>query len=145
MNASTSDPREDPQWELVRAAARSVVPTPPGLIARVFRSVQGVRGRLSSSSLELSWDGDRLSITERALVLLTRRLGIEISQSIGGLHISAVAMDENELQVLVTVHYGIAAIEAAEALRTRLSEELVKQVGAETPPISVHIIDVHSR
>jgi hypothetical protein len=42
---TVEDPRDDPRWELVRAAARRPVPTPYGLLARVLNSVQGVRGR----------------------------------------------------------------------------------------------------
>jgi len=142
MNTSTSDPREDPQWELVRAAAKRPVPTPAGLVSRVFRSVQGVRGRLLSSPLELEVDGDRLSVTERTLVLLTRRLTQEEGQELGGIHLSAVALDQDELQVLVTIDYGVSAVDTAETLRTNVSRELIKQLGTSAPPVNVHVIDV---
>lgn len=48
----SDDPREDPRWELVRAAAKRPVPTPPGLVERVLRSVGGVRGRLTAEPVE---------------------------------------------------------------------------------------------
>lgn len=38
----SDDPREDPCWEQVRAAADLPVPTPPGLVERVLRSVGGL-------------------------------------------------------------------------------------------------------
>jgi hypothetical protein len=140
---TTYDPRDDPRWELVRAAARRPVPTPYGLIARVLRSVHGVRGRLRAEPMELPLDGDLLRIGERTLVLLARRLGAELARSIGGVQVAAVAMEDNGLEVLAIVRYGIAADEAAERLRARLREALGAQIGAAAPPVNVHIVDVH--
>ncbi len=127
----------------MRAAARSTVSTPPGLIARVLRSVNGVRGRLLAGQIDLPLDGDRLRVSERVLVLLARRLGAELGRAIGGVHISAVAMEADGLQVLATVRYGVAADEAAASLRARLRDALTAQLGAVPPPVNVHIVDVH--
>ncbi|WP_158894374.1 hypothetical protein [Amycolatopsis anabasis] len=143
MSTDGPDPRDDPRWELVRAAARRPVPTPYGLITRVLRSVQGVRGRLLAEPFELPLDGDRLRIGERVLVLLARRLGAELGRAIGGVHVSAVALEQNGLEVLATVRYGVAADEAAESLRHLLGEALAAQIGAGAPPVNVHIVDVH--
>ncbi|SFQ60222.1 hypothetical protein SAMN05421810_110150 [Amycolatopsis arida] len=137
------DPRDDPRWELVRAAARVPVPTPPGLIARVLRSVHGVRGRMTAVPLRIPQDGGLLTVSERAVVLLARRLGAELGRALGGVHVSAVAMEQGVLEVLLTVRYGVAAGEAAERLRVRLHEALAAQLGGAAPPVNVHIADVH--
>ncbi|WP_216205529.1 hypothetical protein [Amycolatopsis aidingensis] len=136
------DPRQDPRWGLVEAAARVPVPTPPGLISRVLRSVHGLRGRRLADPLELEQEGGRLHVGERALVLFTRTLGSELGARLG-VHISAVALEPTGLEVLLTVRYGIAANEAAETLRGRLREALVAEFGPAAPPVSVHIADVH--
>jgi hypothetical protein len=140
----TDDPLRDPQWDLVRAAAGTPVPTPPGLVARVLRSVHGVRGTLLAEPLEYQQEHGRLQIGERALVLLTRRLGKELGASIGDVHVSAVGLEPDGLDVLVTVRYGVAATDVAARLRTRLTQALHAVVGPEVPTVNVHIADVHT-
>jgi hypothetical protein len=142
---AADDPWHDPQWDLVRATAHTTVPTPPGLVARVLRSINGVRGRAFSKPLEFPLDGDRLQVAERVVVLLARRLGAEIGREIGGVHLSAVALEENGLQVLVTVDYGVVADKAAALLNSRLGTALTDQLGAQVPPVNVHVVDVHPR
>lgn len=137
------DPREDPRWDLVRAASRVPVPTPPGLIARVLSSVRGARGHLHAEPLEIQQRGGMLRISERAVVMLARRLGADIGARVGGVHVSAVAMEGGGLEVLLTVRYGVPATEAAEALRRQLGERLAEQLGRPGPPVNVHIADVH--
>jgi hypothetical protein len=137
------DPRDDPRWELVRAAARTTVPTPPGLVARVLNSVHGLRGQLLSTPIEIPFDGGRLRVSEWVIVQIARRLGAEIATELDGVHVSAVALEADGLQVLIAVRYGVAAGEAAALLRTRLHEGLTDQFGAATPPVHVHIVDVH--
>ncbi|MCU1682428.1 MAG: hypothetical protein JWQ81_3167 [Amycolatopsis sp.] len=137
------DPRQDPQWDLVRAAARATVPTPPGLIARVLRSIGGVRGTTSAKPLEFEVDGDRVRVDERVVVLLARRLGADLGREIGGVHLSAVALEDIGLQVLITVGYGVVADKAAALLSTRLRAALTKQLGEPAPPVHVHVVDVH--
>ncbi|WP_116041070.1 hypothetical protein [Amycolatopsis palatopharyngis] len=137
------DPRDDPRWDLVRAAARAPVPTPPGLIARVLSSVRGVRGRLLAEPLELRQQGGMLRISERVVVILARKLGADIGAEVGGVHVSAVAMEDGGLEVLLTVRYGVPAAEAADALRRRLGEKLAEHLGRPGPPVNVHIADVH--
>lgn len=140
---SPGDPLDDPRWELVRAVARTTVPTPPGLVARVLKSVQGVRGHRLASGLEIPFESGRLRIGERVIVLLARRLGTELARKLGGVHIAAVALEGDDLQVLVTVRYGVAAGEAAGALRSGLHEALTEQLGTPAPSVHVHIVDVH--
>lgn len=137
------DPRNDPRWDLVRAAARAPVPTPPGLIARVLSSVRGVRGRLLAEPLELRQHGGTLRISEKVIVLLARKLGADIGAEVGGIHVSAVAMEDGGLEVLLTVRYGVPAAEAADTLRRRLGETLADHLGRPAPPVNVHIADVH--
>lgn len=138
----SDDPREDPRWELVRAAANRPVPTPPGLVERVLRSVGGVRGRLTSEAVELPSEGGKTEVSERALVLVTRRLAADLGRELGGLHVAAVAVEDGVLQVLVTVRYGVEAV-TAELLRRRLVESLARQLGSAPPAVDVHIVDVH--
>jgi hypothetical protein len=137
------DPRDDPRWELVRAAARTTVPTPPGLVARVLQSVQGLRGQTTSEPIEVAFDGGRLRVSGRVVVLIARRLGTELARELDGVHVSAVALEADGLQVLITVRYGVAAREAATLLRARLRDGLTDQLGAAAPPVHVHIVDVH--
>ncbi|PRX51337.1 hypothetical protein B0I33_101490 [Prauserella shujinwangii] len=137
------DPLDDPQWEWVRATARAPVPTPPGLIERVLRSVHGVRGGLPAEPLEIAQEGGRLRVGERAVVLLTRRLGADLAARIGGLHVSAVAFEAGVLEVVVTVEYGLGADTAAETLRIRLQAALRAELGPAAPAVNVHIADVY--
>jgi uncharacterized alkaline shock family protein YloU len=95
--------------------------------------------------VEIELDGDRVAIAERTLVLLTRKIGQEIGAELGGIQVSAVAMELGELEVLIVVDYGIVAADAAEILRRGVRRELTKQIGAGVPPINVHVIDVRSR
>jgi hypothetical protein len=137
------DPRDDPRWELVRAAARTTVPTPPGLVNRVLRSVRGVRGQFPTEPIDLPFEGGRLRVSERVVVVIARRLGAELARELDGVHVSAVALEAGGLQVLITVRYGVAAEEAAALLGTRLRDGLDALLGAPAPPVHVHIVDVH--
>lgn len=144
MSTAQEDPRHDPRWQLVRAVSRTAVPTPPGLVDRVLRSVRGARGGLGEP-LEYDQEGGRLRVSERALVVLARRLGWEIAQELGGVHLSAVALESGQLQVLTTVRYGIAADEIADRLRQRLHTALTAELGGPVPALNVHVVDVHPR
>ncbi|ANN16730.1 hypothetical protein SD37_14395 [Amycolatopsis orientalis] len=138
----SEDPRDDPRWEQVRAAASRPVPTPPGLVERVLRSVGGVRGRHTTSPLDLPSAGGKTQVSERALVLMTRRLAAEIGRDLGGVYVSAVALEDEVLQVLVTVRFGVEAA-AADVLRHRVTEALTRQLGSAPPAVNVHVVDVH--
>ncbi|MER7860168.1 hypothetical protein ABTX61_13765 [Amycolatopsis japonica] len=138
----SEDPRDDPRWQQVRAAASRPVPTPPGLVERVLRSVGGVRGGHTTAPLDLPSSGGKTQVSERALVLMTRSLAAEIGRELGGVHVSAVALEEDVLQVLVTIRFGIEA-GVAELLRHRLGAALSGQLGSAPPTINVHVVDVH--
>ncbi|RZQ61351.1 hypothetical protein [Amycolatopsis suaedae] len=138
-----SDPRQDPHWELVRAAAHQVVRTPPGLVSRVLRSVNGLRGRFGDEPIEIPQEGGTLRIGRRALVLLTRTHGADLAARIGGIHVSAVDFAEGALDVLVTLRYGVTGTTATAELRTRLRAVLTDVLGVDPPPVNVHIADVH--
>ncbi|MGW4834096.1 hypothetical protein ACWEOG_41295 [Amycolatopsis japonica] len=138
----SEDPRDDPRWQQVRAAASRPVPTPPGLVERVLRSVGGVRGGHITAPLDLPSSGGRTQVSERALVLMTRSLAAEIGRELGGVHVSAVALEEDVLQVLVTIRFGVEA-GVAELLRHRLGAALSGQLGSAPPTINVHVVDVH--
>ncbi|KZB80637.1 hypothetical protein [Amycolatopsis regifaucium] len=138
----TQDPRDDPRWEQVRAVASRPVPTPPGLVERVLRSVGGVRGGRTTPPLDLPSAGGKTQVSERALVLMTRKLAAEIGRDLGGVHVSAVALEDDVLQVLVTVRFGVEAA-AADLLRRRVTEALTGQLGSAPPTVNIHVVDVH--
>ncbi|MFI9451420.1 hypothetical protein [Amycolatopsis sp. NPDC052450] len=138
----SEDPRDDPRWEQVRAAASRPVPTPPGLVERVLRSVGGARGKHTTAPLDLPSAGGKTQVSERALVLMTRKLAAEIGRDLGGVHVSAVALEEDVLQVLVTVRFGVEAT-VADVLRRRVGAALTGQLGSAPPAINVHVVDVH--
>ncbi|MGC7098838.1 hypothetical protein ACPZ19_29555 [Amycolatopsis lurida] len=139
--APAEDPRQDPDWHLVRAAARTTVPTPLGLVDRVLRSVRGLRA--GSAEFEYDQEGGKLRVSEQALVLLTRRIAADLGRRIGGLHVAAVALEREGLEVLTTVRYGVPADEAAEALRIGLGRALSAELGEAAPTVNVHVVDVH--
>lgn len=143
QGSGPADPERDPHWELVRAAARRRVPTPPGLVERVLRSVSGVRGRRGAPPIALPSEGGSLSVSETVVVQLARAVAAEVAEATDGVHVSAVAFDDGELQVLATVRFGVAADEAAELLRDRVTEELERQLGSPPPTVNVHVVDVH--
>ncbi|MBB4684709.1 hypothetical protein [Amycolatopsis jiangsuensis] len=135
-----TDPEHDPRWAAVRAAGRRRVPTPPGLVERVLSSIENAR---SAEPLRLPFDGGSLSLSESAFLLLARTVADAEAAAMPGLWVSAVALAEGRLQVLATVRYGVAATEAADALRERITAELDRQLGARPPVADVHVVDVH--
>lgn len=139
-----TDPRDDPRWEAVRATAAATVPTPPGLISRVLRSVRGARGTKHGEPVVLDEEGGRLQISEHALVMLARTRAVALAGEIGGVYVSAVALEGGGLEVLVAMRYGVAIDDAADTLRLRLTRALADQLGPRVPPVSVHAVDVRS-
>lgn len=134
--APEQDPERDPRWEAVRRAAARRVPTPPGLVERVLRAV--ARGR--RTAVELPGDEGSLSVTENVVARLASAIAADRAPD--GVLVSAVAVEGDEVQVLVSVRFGVAADEAAEALRQDVTAELARQLGVGTT-VNVHVVDVH--
>ncbi|GAB3142226.1 hypothetical protein GCM10027258_26670 [Amycolatopsis stemonae] len=134
--APEQDPERDPRWDAVRAAARRRVPTPPGLVERVLRAV--ARGR--RTAVEVPGGEGRLSVTENVVVRLASAIAAERAPD--GVRVSAVALEDDAVQVLVSVRFGVAADAAAEGLRREITGELSRQLGTATT-VNVHVIDVH--
>jgi hypothetical protein len=130
------DPERDPRWDAVRAAARRRVPTPPGLVERVLRAV--ARGR--RTAVDVPGEAGRLRVTEQVVVRLAGT--IAAAHAPEGVRISAVAVEEDVVQVLVSVRFGVTADEAAETLRREITAELSRQLGV-TAAVNVHVVDVH--
>ncbi len=136
------DPRDDPRWRLVRAAARTPVATPPGLIDRVLRSVDGLRGSPRGEPVIVQQARGQLRIGEHALVLLCRHAAVQASRDIDGVHVWVVALDPDGFQVLITVRYGTVAGAAADRLGRDVHSRLADLTGTRIPVINVHIADV---
>ncbi|SEC34952.1 hypothetical protein SAMN04489727_3435 [Amycolatopsis tolypomycina] len=122
--AETEDPESDPRWDAVRRAAAHRVPTPPGLVERVLRAV--AHGRRTGGTDSIGHVVDRLARTIPA----------------DGLRVSAVAVEDDVVQVLVSVRFGVVADEAAEAFRRELTAGLARQLGVAWT-VNVHVVDVH--
>ncbi len=134
--AEQTDPERDPRWDAVRAAARRRVPTPPGLVERVLRAV----ARGGRTAVAVPGDDGGLRITEQTVVRLAGT--IAAGRAPAGVRVSAVAVEDAIVQVLVSVRFGVVADEAAEALRREITAELSRQLGVATP-VNVHVVDVH--
>ncbi|WP_326947756.1 hypothetical protein OG439_02815 [Amycolatopsis sp. NBC_01307] len=130
------DPEQDPRWDAVRAAARRRVPTPPGLVERVLRTV--ARGR--RTAVDVPGEEGSLRVTERVIGRLAS--AIAAARAPAGVRISAVAVEDDVVQVLVSVRFGLTADEAAETLRREITAELARQLGVATV-VNVHVVDVH--
>ncbi|ADJ44470.1 hypothetical protein AMES_2647 [Amycolatopsis mediterranei S699] len=130
------DPESDPRWDAVRAAARRRVPTPPGLVERVLRAV--ARGR--RTAVEVPGESGRLRVTEGVVDRLARTIAADRAPF--GVRISAVAVEDGVVQVLVSVRFGLIAGAAAEALRREISAGLSRQLGVASV-VNVHVVDVH--
>ncbi|WP_326954765.1 hypothetical protein [Amycolatopsis sp. NBC_01286] len=130
------DPEQDPRWDAVRAAARRRVPTPPGLVERVLRTV--ARGR--RTAVDVPGEEGSLRVTERVVGRLAS--AIAAARAPAGVRISAVAVEDDVVQVLVSVRFGLTADEAAETLRREIAAELARQLGVATV-VNVHVVDVH--
>ncbi|MEV5713658.1 hypothetical protein AB0L41_07165 [Amycolatopsis mediterranei] len=130
------DPESDPRWDAVRAAARRRVPTPPGLVERVLRAV--ARGR--RAAVEVPGERGRLRVAEGVVDRLARTIAADRAPF--GVRISAVAVEDGVVQVLVSVRFGLIAGAAAEALRRELTAGLSRQLGV-TSVVNVHVVDVH--
>lgn len=134
--AELTDPERDPRWDAVRRAAARRVPTPPGLVERVLRAV--ARGR--RTALEVPGDDGDLRVAETVVTRLATAIAGERAPA--GVRVSAVAVEDDAVQVLVSVRFGVAADEAAEALRREVTAELARQLGSEAT-VNVHVVDVH--
>jgi uncharacterized alkaline shock family protein YloU len=134
--AELQDPERDPRWDAVRAAARRRVPTPPGLVERVLRAV--ARGR--RTAVEVPGEAGSLRVTENVVARLASAIAAE--RAPGEVRVSAVAVEDDAVQVLVSVRFGVAADAVAEALRQEITVELSRQLGA-APAVNVHVVDVH--
>lgn len=130
-------------WRDVRAAAGAPVLTPEGLVQRVMDTVRGVRGRYFAQPVVVAQEGGVLSVAEHAVTLLARRILTDTAAERGGLHVRAVTTDDDGLQILVEIDYRVAAERVATALRKRLRERLVTELGETVPPINIHVVDVH--
>jgi uncharacterized alkaline shock family protein YloU len=134
--AEPEDPESDPRWDAVRAAARRRVPTPPGLVERVLRAV--ARGR--RAAVDVPGETGRLRVTGD---VVTRLAGtIAADRAPDGVRVSAVAAEDDVVEVLVSVRFGVVADEAAEALRRAVTAELARQLGTALA-VNVHVVDVH--
>ncbi|MEU4524141.1 hypothetical protein AB0F52_36140 [Amycolatopsis sp. NPDC024027] len=134
--AEREDPESDPRWDAVRAAARRRVPTPPGLVERVLRAV--ARGR--RTAVEVPGESGRLRVAGDVVDRLARTIAAD--RAAFGVRISAVAVEDDVVQVLVSVRFGIIADAAAEALRREITAGLARQLGV-APVVNVHVVDVH--
>jgi uncharacterized alkaline shock family protein YloU len=130
------DPERDPRWDAVRAAARRRVPTPPGLVERVLRAV--ARGR--RTAVEVPGEAGALRVAEAVVGRLAHTIASERVPD--GVRVSAVAVEDDAVQVLVSVRFGVTADEAAETLRREITAELSRQLGISTI-VNVHVVDVH--
>jgi uncharacterized alkaline shock family protein YloU len=133
--AEREDPESDPRWDAVRAAARRRVPTPPGLVERVLRAV--ARGR--RTAVEAPGEAGRPR-GESVLSRLARTIAADRAPF--GVRISAVAVEDDVVQVLVSVRFGVIADAAAEALRREITAGLSRQLGVASV-VNVHVVDVH--
>ncbi|WP_033261869.1 hypothetical protein [Amycolatopsis vancoresmycina] len=134
--AEPEDPESDPRWDAVRAAARRRVPTPPGLVERVLRAV--ARGR--RTAVDVPGEAGRLRVTEAVVTRLASAIAAERAPD--GVRVSAVAVEADVVEVLVSVRFGVVADEAAEGLRRDVTAELARQLGTATA-VNVHVVDVH--
>jgi uncharacterized alkaline shock family protein YloU len=134
--AEREDPESDPRWDAVRAAARRRVPTPPGLVERVLRAV--ARGR--RTAVEVPGESGRLRVAEGVVDRLARTIAADRAPF--GVRISAVAVEDDVVQVLVSVRFGVIADAAAEALRREITAGLSRQLGVASV-VNVHVVDVH--
>ncbi|GAA1291128.1 hypothetical protein [Saccharothrix xinjiangensis] len=124
------------RWRLVRRAAVTPVPTPPGLVDRVLGAVRG------GPPVVLDQEGGRLTVSGRAVLAVSRRLAVDLAEGFDLRVRGAAVEDDGRLQVLVAARYGTAAVEAADALRSRLADELVARLGPAAPVVDVHLIDI---
>jgi uncharacterized alkaline shock family protein YloU len=130
-------------WGDVKVAAAAVVLTPEGLVQRVMDTVRGIRGRYFAEPVVVHQEGGMLTVAEHAVTLLARRILTETAAERGGMHVRAVSTDDDGLQVLVEIDYRVAVERVATVLRDRLRGRLAEELGAEVPPINIHVVDVH--
>ncbi|RKT53501.1 anti-sigma factor family protein [Saccharothrix australiensis] len=129
------------RWAAVRQVAVTPVPTPPGLVSRVLAAVHGVRPRPGSPPVEFDQDGGRVSVSERAVLAVCRRLAVDLATRLG-LHVRGTAVADGGLQVLVAARYPMPAVAVSEELRAQLAHELRAQLGDAAPVVHVHLIDI---
>ncbi|NBH07934.1 Asp23/Gls24 family envelope stress response protein, partial [Amycolatopsis sp. SID8362] len=92
------------------------------------------------AAVEVPQEDGGLRITEQTVVRLAGTIAADRAPA--GVRVSAVAVEDGVVQVLVSVRFGVVADEAAEALRREVTAELSRQLGVETA-VNVHVVDVH--
>lgn len=126
----------------MRRTARLPVESPHGLVERALRAVRGVRGGLGAAPVELTQKDGKLRIAQQAVVLLTRRLCLEILTGHPGVHLRGCVGDVDEVQVDLTVRYALPLPEEADAIQRELVAALREVLGAGAPGVLVRVVDV---
>jgi hypothetical protein len=131
------------RWALVRRAAGTPVPTPPGLVPRVLASVRELRAVRHLSGVELAQPGGRLRVAGTAVLLLARGLVREFANDRPGVALRGLTVDEDGLRVQLALPYDGASIAGTAAeLRAWLRRGLAEHLGEAVPVIDVHVVDV---
>ncbi|GAA2800936.1 hypothetical protein [Saccharopolyspora taberi] len=132
----------DAAWAPVRRAAEVPVEPPHGLVERALTTVRGIRAGSGSTPVELAQDGGTLRILPQAVLLLTRRLCLEILTGHPGVHLRGCTGDVDEVRVDLMVRYRLPAPVEAERIRRELTAALREALGAAAPAVWIRIADV---
>ncbi|PKW15313.1 hypothetical protein [Saccharopolyspora spinosa] len=132
----------DSDWAQVRRTASLPIEPPHGLVERTLTAVRGVRGGHGAAPVELDQEGGKLRIAQQAVVLLTRRLCLELLAERPGVHLRGCVGDVDEVRVDLTIRYPLPAPELVEAIHRELTAALQAALGAGTPAVWVRVVDV---
>jgi hypothetical protein len=126
----------DPDWAPTRRGANRPIEPPHGLVERALMAVRGGRG---GAPVELTREGGKL---QQAVVLLARRLCLEVLTRHPGVHLRGCVGDVDEVQVDLTVRYLLPVPDLADMIQQDLSAALRKVLGADAPAVRVRVVDV---
>lgn len=130
------------RWAAVRRAASRPVRVPADLVVRTLSTVRAVRGELVRRHVETAQVGGVVRIAESALVLLTRRLAIDVVEGIPGVRFRGVSGGVDGLALHIAVRYGVSIADAANRVRRGVGAALADTLDTAVPALDVLVDDV---
>lgn len=130
------------RWAQVRTAAEQPVPVPVELARRVLETVRAVRGGLVHRNVETRQDLGMLRVTEPAVMLLARRLALDVTADLPGVRCLGLGGDLDGLRVRLAVRYGLPMVELAARVADTVGRKLAQALGTAAPPVHAVVEDV---
>ncbi|QGK69529.1 hypothetical protein GIY23_08330 [Allosaccharopolyspora coralli] len=129
-------------WQPVRAAARTPVELPTGLVERAMETVRGMRSVDGHQPASLPQEGGTVTVSSRATLTLARQAGGDAAASRSGVHLRRCHGGPDGMRIELAVRYSLPAHEVADSVRVEVEGEMRRALGPLAPPVDVAVVDV---